>query len=422
LLFRYIMISQVRGSLFVRPWTGPLVCPIAVVVCPRDERVVKLIDPKMERICADDPSIEVPVDSTPFSDRDASVGDSHSTTEAYPQYILAPEDRCVKMNSSYRTRHTFAQLHHCANVYDSALSESKSIMSDLWEDLVMLVDASQLSRNEKANELIDSVIKLVNCHRLGPTTNFTADMVRNTLYLEGSQEAFTGTPDETACTALCVMLPNEEQRRLQQYADYGLGELTNDAVYQEAIQLRQLARPCDPADTYRLLLERRALRVHMQCIEVLVGPDPFTVCKKMLNIENIQLRGALLKGIVLSEGCESCELVVQLLNLRGSVLTPPATEPEHIAAYLVLALHYTGEELLGLLEQWHYDKTGLVLHPEALFPRLASPVSQEITGTSVVTEPGVFYAQYADESEDDEESGHSSAGTDISDWCENAQY
>jgi hypothetical protein len=400
------------------------VCPIAVDVCPRDERDVKLIDTKVEKICADDPSIEVPVDSDPFSNRDASVGDSHSTTEAYPQYIVAPEDWSVKMNSSYRTRHTFAQLHHCANVCDSALNESQSIMSDRWEGLVMLVDSSQLLRNEKANELLNIVVKLVNCHRLGPTTNFTADMVRNTLYLEGSQEAFTGTPDETACTALCVMLPNEEQRRLQQYADYGLGELKNDAVYQEAVQLRQLARPCDPVDTYRLLLERRALRVHMQCIEVLVGPDPFTVCKKMLNIENIQLRGALLKGIVLPEGCGSCELVVQLLNLRGSVLTPPVTEPEHIAAYLVLVLHYTGEELLGLLEQWHYDKTGLVLHPEALFPRLAPSVSQEKTGTSVVTEPGVFYARYEtvrEESEEDEGSGHSSADTDISDWCEDEQ-
>jgi hypothetical protein len=398
------------------------VCPLAADVCPRDEKVVKLIDLKVERICADDPRIEVPIDSDPFSDSDASVSDSHSTAEAYPQCILAREDWSVKMNSSYRTRHTFAQLHHCANVCDSALNESKSLTGDQWEDLVMLVDASQLSRNEKANELIDIVMKLVNCHRLGPTTNFTAEMVRNTLYLEGSQEAFTGTPDETACTALCVMLPNEEQRRLQQYADYGLGELKNDAVYQEAVQLRQLARPGDPVDTYRLLLERRALRVHMQCIEVLVGPDPFTVCKKMLNIESIQLRGALLKGIVLPEGCGSCELVVQLLNLRGSVLTPPVTEPEHIAAYLVLALHYTGEELLGLLEQWHNDKTGLRLHQEALFPRLAPPVSQEITGTSVVTEPGVFYARYDEESDEDEGSWHSSAGTDTSDWCEDQQY
>jgi hypothetical protein len=368
------------------------VCPIATDVRPTDEKVMILIDLGKERNCADDPRVDVPVDSDPFSDSDASVGDSHSTTEAYPQYILAREDWFVKINSSYKTRHTFAQLHHCANVCDSALNESKSVTGDRWEDLVMLVDASQLSRNEKANELINIVMKLVNCHRLGPTTNFTAEMVRNTLYLEGSQEAFTGTPDETACTALCVMLPNEEQRRLQQYADYGLGELKNDAVYQEAVQLRQLARPCDPVDTYRLLLERRALRVHMQCIEVLIGPDPFTVCKKVFNIENIQLRGALLKGIVLPEGCGSCELVVQLLNWRGSVLTPPVTKPEHVAAYLVLALHYTGEELLGLLEQWHYDKTGLRLHQEALFPRLAPPVSQEITGTSVVTEPGVFYA------------------------------
>jgi hypothetical protein len=394
------------------------VCPIATDVRPTDEKVMILIDLGKERNCADDPRVDVPVDSDPFSDSDASVSDSHSTTEAYPQYILAREDWFVKINSSYKTRHTFAQLHHCANVCDSALNESKSITGDRWEDLVMLVDASQLSRDEKANELINIVMKLVNCHRLGPTTNFTAEMVRNTLYLEGSQEAFTGTPDETACTALCVMLPNEEQRRLQQYADYGLGELKNDAVYQEAVQLRQLARPCDPVDTYRLLLERRALRVHMQCIEVLIGPDPFTVCKKVFNIENIQLRGALLKGIVLPEGCGSCELVVQLLNWRGSVLTPPVTKPEHVAAYLVLALHYTGEELLGLLEQWHYDKTGLVLHPEALFPRLEPSVSQEITGTSGLNEPGVFYARYDEESDEDEGSWHSSAGTDISGWCE----
>jgi hypothetical protein len=104
------------------------------------------------------------------------------------------------------------------------------------------------------------------------------------------------------------------------------------------------------------------------------------------------------------------------------VLTPPATEPEHIAAYLVLALRYTGEELLGLLEQWHYDKTGLVLHPEALFPKLAPSVSQEITGTSGPNEPGVFYAQYDDECDEDEGSWHSSAGTDTSDWCEDQQY
>jgi hypothetical protein len=397
------------------------VCPIAADFCPRDEKVVKLIDLKVERICADDPRIEGPVDSDPFSDSDASVSDSHSTAEAYPQCILAREDWFVKMNSSYRTRHTFAQLHHCANVCDSALNESKSITGDQWEDLVMLVDASQLSRNEKANELIDIVMKLVNCHRLGKTTDFTADMVRNTLYLEGSQEAFTGTPDETACTALCVTLPPEEQRHLQQYADYGLGDLKNDAVYQEAIQLRQLARPCDPVDTYRLLLERRALRVHMQCIEVLVGPDPFIVCKKMLNIENIQLRGALLKGIVLPEGCGSCELVVQLLNLRGSVLTPPATEPEHIAAYLVLALRYTGEELLGLLEQWHYDKTRLRLHPEALFPKLGQSVPQEKTGTSGLNGGGVFYAPYDEEFDEDDGTEHSSAATDISDWYEDEQ-
>jgi hypothetical protein len=118
-------------------------------------------------------------------------------------------------------------------------------------------------------------------------------------------------------------------------------------VYQEAIQLLRLAKLGHPVSTQRLLVEKDALRVHMQCIEVLVGPDTFTVCKKMFNIENIQLPVALLKGIVLAEGCGSCQLVVHSLNCRGSVLTLPVKEPEHIAAYLVLALHYTGLSSCG---------------------------------------------------------------------------
>jgi hypothetical protein len=419
------MISQVRGSLFVRPWRVPVLCPIAIDVRPRDEKIAKLTGPTEERNYADSSLTDVRFDSGPCSDSDrsddASVIDSDSMTEADPPYNPAREDCFARINSCYRTRRATAQLRHCT-VHDSVLNESKSIMGNQWDDLVTLVDASQRAQNATANELINSVVKFVNCSRVGLTTTFTPDLVRKTLHLEGDQEALTGTPEETSCTALCETFPNEVQRRLQQYADYGLGDLKNDAVYQEAIQLLRLAKPGHPVSTQRLLVEKDALRVHMQCIEVLVGPDPYTVCKKMFNIENIQLPEALLKGIVLPESCGSCGLVVQLPNCRGSVLTPPATEPEHIAAYLVLALRYTGEELLGLLEQWHYDKTGLVLHPEALFPKLAPSVSQEITGTSGPNEPGVFYAQYDDECDEDEGSWHSSAGTDTSDWCEDQQY
>jgi hypothetical protein len=409
------MISQVKGSLFVRPWRGPLLCPIAV------EKVEKLTGPGEERNYAASARTEVRFGNDLCS-IDASVDHRLRITEADPQYIPALKDCSVEINGYYRARRSSAQLRHCVNLRDPTINEAKSIVGNKWEDLITLVDASQLSK-VKANELINSVVKLVKCHRLGLATTFTQDLVRKTLYLEGDQEALTGTPDETACTALCVTFPHEEQRRLQQYADYGLGDLKNGAVYQEAIQLLRLAKPGHPVSTQRLLVEKDALRVHMQCIEVLVGPDTYTVCKKMLNIENIQLPVALLKGIVLAEGCGSCQLVVHSLNCSGSVLTLPVKEPEHIAAYLVLALHYTGFELLRLLERWHYSKTGLPLHPDALHPQLAPLVSQEKVGTVDINGGGVFHAQYDEESEEDEgtEYEHSSAGTEFGDWCEDEQ-
>jgi hypothetical protein len=41
----------------------------------------------------------------------------------------------------------------------------------------------------------------------------------------------------------------------------------------------------------------------------------------------------------------------------------PVKETEHIAACLVLALHYTGVELLRLLQKWHYDRQGCSCTP-----------------------------------------------------------
>jgi hypothetical protein len=391
-------------------------CPIAV------EKVEKLTGPREERNYAASSRTEVRFDNDPCSTA-ASVDHRFRIIEADPQYIPALKDCSVEINGYYSARRSSAQLRHCVNLRGPSLNEAKSIMGNKWEDLITLVDASQRAQNATANELINSVVKFVKCSRVGLTTTFKQDLVRKALHLEGDQEALTGTPEETSCTALCVTFPHEEQRRLQQYADYGLGDLKNDAVYQEAIQWLRLAKPGHPVSTQRLLVEKDALRVHMQCIEVLVGPDTFTVCKKMLNIENIQLPVALLKGIVLAEGCGSCQLVVHSLNCSGSVLTLPVKKPEHIAAYLVLALHYTGFELLRMLERWHYDQTGLLLHPDALHPQLAPLVSQEKVGTVDINAGGVSHAQYDEESEEDEgtEYEHSSAGTEFGDWCEDEQ-
>jgi hypothetical protein len=347
----------------------------------------------------------------------ASVGDRHRNTETGPLYIPATGDCSLTMDAYYSARIRSSRLRHCTDVRGLAHKEAKAVMGARWNDMVDLVLASQRSIAEKSTQLINSAVELVRSGSLSQTTIFTREEVHEWLQLGEGQEAVTGNPSDTACTALCVALPGEVQRGLECVADCGSGDLRNGVNYLEAIQRQRLVKPGDFVSTYRLVLERDALRVHMQCIEVLVGPDTFTVCKKMFNVQNIQWPKRLLKGIVLSEGCGSCQVVVHSSKFSGSVQTPPVTEPEHIAACLVLALHYTGVELLRLLQKWHYDQTGLLLHPLAPRPVSVTQEKANALNSSPDSHDSMTSSDEDDESEDDESEDDGDGTCDVCNVC-----
>jgi hypothetical protein len=263
-----------------------------------------------------------------------------------------------------------AHVYVCTNICSSALQESTMIMDDVWCMFLSTVSTRWLSATSDPADLVNRAVKLV-CgpgHRnISLAKHFTAESIREWLLLADGKKAMIGTQTELACTALCGKLTDELLTELKQAAEMSYEQLKSGFAYDEARQ-QQLAGNVKLVPTYRLMLERDTLRPHMQCIEVVIGPDALTVCKKIAKLEDMRLTYGLLKGIVLPEGCKTCQLVVQLRERRGAVVTQPVRDPRHIAAYLVLALQYSGEELLRLLEQWHLAAAGVPLHPRAVSP------------------------------------------------------
>jgi hypothetical protein len=294
------------------------------------------------------------------TERNCNDSEDRSTSAALHSSI---EDYYVKERD-------VAHVYVCTDICSSALQESTMIMDDVWCMFLSTVSAYWLSATSDPADLVNRAVKLV-CgpgHRnISLAKHFTAESVREWLLLADGKKAMIGTPTELACTALCGKLTNELHQELEQEAEMSYEQLKSGFAYDEARQ-QQLAGNVKLVPTYRLMLERDTLRPHMQCIEVVIGPDALTVCKKIAKLEDMRLTYGLLKGIVLPEGCQTCQLVVQLQQRRGAVVAQPVSDPRHIAAYLVLALHYSGEDLLRLLEQWHLAAMGVPLHPRAVSP------------------------------------------------------
>jgi hypothetical protein len=288
--------------------------------------------------------------------------------------VHADSDNSSKSPSSYvsiidyyDSERDMACLHVCAVVCKRALQESTRIMDDVWDGLLRTVSAHWLSATSDPVALVNRAVKLV-CgpgHKnISLAKHFTAESIRKWLLLAERPKAILGTPAELACTALCGKLTDDLLRELEELAGNGYEELKSGFGYEEA--LRQGCRGVVKLPhTYRRMLEGNALRLRMQGIEVVIGPDALTVCQKIAKLEDMRFEYDLLKGIVLPEGCRTCQLVVQLPHGMGAVVTQPVSDPRHIAAYLVLTLQYSGKELLRLLEQWHFAAAGVPLHPDA---------------------------------------------------------
>jgi hypothetical protein len=282
------------------------------------------------------------------------------------------------VNEYYFSRRELAKLYHCADMRELAFECADNLMGEHFTTLQNSVIQFQTSAQDDSDELINSAVKLV-CGAGHPNLSllrtFPAEDIRKWLLLEGTQVALIGSPEEISCTGLCGKVPEGLMCELRKCAKEGRANLRNRVGFEQALQLRH-GGFYKQTPTYRGMLEHDALCVHMQCIEVVVGPDPLTVCKKIATLEDIRRGGDLVRGIVLTEGCGSCQLVVQLAALRGAVITHRVTEPRHIAAYLVLALQYSGEELLWLFDQWHRAQTGQPL-PLGIAPDEWLPVEAE---------------------------------------------
>jgi hypothetical protein len=260
----------------------------------------------------------------------------------------------------YSSERDLAKLYHCADMRELGYETAVSVMGEHLTTLVDSVHRSKTKGWEAPDDLINSAVKLV-CGvghpNLSLLRTFAAEDIRKWLLLEEYEGAAVGLPEDVACTALCGQLSTNMLFELKECAEDCFAELQSRLGYQVALQekyngyLKQMP-------TYRRFLEQRALRPHMQCIEVVVGPDALTVCKKIATLEDVRRAEEVLKGIVLAEDCASCQLVLQLALGRGAVITPPVTEPRHIAAYLVLALQYPGGKLTWLFDQWHRALTG----------------------------------------------------------------
>jgi hypothetical protein len=267
----------------------------------------------------------------------------------------------------YAKERDVAHVHFCTDICFSALQEATMIMDDVWSVFLRAVSAHRLSATSDPVDLVNRAVKLV-CgpgHRnISLAKHFTAESVREWLLLADGQKALAGTPAELACTALCGKLTKELLMELEQAAEMSYEQLKCGFGYEGALHEGRRGVVKLP-HTYRRFLECSTLRLHMQHIEVVIGLDALTVCQKIAKLEDVRFENDLLKGIVLPEGCRTCQLVVQLPYGMGAVVTQPVSDPRHIAAYLVLALQYSGEELLGLLEQWHLVTVGVPLHPDA---------------------------------------------------------
>jgi hypothetical protein len=260
----------------------------------------------------------------------------------------------------YSSERDLAKLYHCADMRELAYETAVSVMGEHLATLVDSVHRSKMKEWEAPDDLINSAVKLV-CGvghpNLSLLRTFAAEDIRKWLLLEEHEVAVVGLPEDVACTALCGQFSANIVFELKECAEDCLAELQSRLGYKAALQ-EKYSGYLKQMPTYRRFLEQRALRPHMQCIEVVVGPDALTVCKKIATLEDVRLAKGLLKGIVLTEGCANCQLVVQLALGRGAVITHPVTEPRHIAAYLVLALQYSAEQLLWQFDRWHRKKTG----------------------------------------------------------------
>jgi hypothetical protein len=310
------------------------------------------------------------------------------------------------INLYYSSERDLAKLYQCADMRELAYERAASVVGVHLATLISSLCQAQFEVRKTPDDLINSAVKLV-CGAGHPNLSllrtFPAD-IRKWLLLEGTQVAVVGSPEEISCTALCGKLSGEMHAELRKCAEECRDGLRRGVGYEDAFRPRSRLKQ---APTYRRVLEQDALCVHMQCIEVLVGPDALTVCKKIAKLEDVRRTEGLLKGIVLTEECASCQLVVQLALLRGTVITRPVTEPRHIAAYLVLALQYSGEELLWVLDQWHRLQTGQPL-PRGVFsgvtvlPELFYPASENAGGEVEPHEIGSDDSEDSEVSEDSE--------------------
>jgi hypothetical protein len=347
--------------------------------------------------------------SEPLSNSKSSNMNSEEVIEernVTSPWSSTPHDEYMDaINLYYSSERDLAKLFQCADMRELAYERAASVVGEHLATLISSVCQAQFEVRKAPDDLINSAVKLI-CGAGHPNLSllrtFPAEDIRKWLLLEETQLAVLGSPEDIACTVLCGKLSGEMHAELRRCAEDCRDDLRRGVGYEDAFCPRSRLKQ---APTYRRVLEQDALCVHMQCIEVVVGPDALTVCQKIAKLEDVRRTEGLLKGIVLTEGCASCQLVVELALLRGAVITHPVIEPRHIAAYLVLALQYSGEELMWLFDQWHRLQTGQPL------PR---GVSSQITVLPELSYPAA--AQCGDRSEpyeaDSDDSEHSEVSED----------
>jgi hypothetical protein len=300
----------------------------------------------------------------PSSNNELKKQDSEAITEerSFPTSCSGTphNEYADAIDKFYSSERDLAKLYHCADTRELAYETAVAVMGEHLPTLVDSVHRSKMKEWEAPDDLINRAVKLV-CGvghpNLSLLRTFVAEDIRKWLLLDEYEVAVVGLPEDVACTALCGQLSTNMLFELKGCAKDCFAELQSRLGYQVALQ-EKYSGYLKQMPTYRRFLEQRALRPHMQCIEVVVGPDALTVCKKIATLEDVRCARGLVKGIVLTEGCASCQLAVQLALGRGAVITPPVTEPRHIAAYLVLALQYSAEQLLWQFDRWHRKKTG----------------------------------------------------------------
>lgn len=209
---------------------------------------------------------------------------------------------------------------------------------------------SRDGQNIKLFGFILSVVSKVCLEQQLSVKQLTPEIILHTLLLGNHDETYAIIPlPDLTCLTLCRTYSLEEMAR-----DYGYAKDAKMDIVEDRELLRTASPFYRPARENDVLVdEQDLLRPFFEPVDVVIAKSLPTLCRQMNAVWEIQLTASVLKGIV-TDGQSMCQLVLLVENSTEPFFmgTPPVSTPKDMAAFLILALLYSGRTLQTLLTEW----------------------------------------------------------------------